>query len=210
MFKVVFEDNHLLAVEKPAGLLTQPSGTEQDSLEDQAKSWLREKYQKKGNIFLHAIHRLDKPVSGIVLFAKTSKALSRLQEEMRERRIQKTYCAEVEGIVAEDKKTLQHYLVHQDFHAKVYETPKKDADLAILTFQVLERRKNTTLLEIQLETGRYHQIRAQLAFIGYPIVGDGKYQGGSASNSINLHHTKLEFLHPITKETISICLKSSF
>lgn len=200
MIDVIYEDNHLLVVNKPAGILTQPSGTDQPSLEGQAKAWLKEKYQKQGNVFLEAVHRIDKPVSGIVLFAKTSKALSRLNVVIREKRTSKYYTALVEGIVTEEFAALEHYLVHDDH--KAYVTTPKDPQgkMARLHYKVLKRHATTTLLEIKLETGRYHQIRAQLAAIGHPIVGDAKYGSTTKqpSGNIALHHTRLEIPHPIT------------
>jgi 23S rRNA pseudouridine1911/1915/1917 synthase len=210
MVKILFEDNHVLAVEKPAGLLTQPSGLDEISLEAQAKEWIKEKYAKQGGVYLHAVHRLDRAVSGIVLFAKTSKALSRLSEQLRERKMQKTYFAVVEGVVAEDQKELKDYLIHDDFFARVAKEGERDAKLAILKFRVLQRNERSTLLEIDLETGRFHQIRAQLSHYGHPILGDGKYQDSSSSKKIHLHHGKLSFFHPVTKTPTTILSPHSF
>lgn len=209
MLNILYEDNHLLVVDKPAGLLTQPSGTEEDSIEEQAKAFLAKKYEKKGAVYLHAVHRLDKPVSGIVLFAKSSKALSRLQEAIRDRKIRKVYVAEVAGSVPEDRGTLSHYLLHGDHQAEVCEEKTPGAKLAILFYQVLKRKEKTTLLEIDLETGRYHQIRAQMSAWGHPIVGDQKYQGPSSSR-VHLHHAKMEFYHPTTKELLSFTSEATF
>lgn len=197
---VLYEDNHILALNKPKGLLTQPSGTEQESLEDFAKAWIKEKYQKPGQVFLHAVHRLDKPVSGIVLFAKTSKALSRLNEALRSKQCEKVYYAWVEGDISHDG-VWEDHLVHADYKAEADETGKK----ARLAYHVKERKGVQTLLEIMLETGRYHQIRAQCSLRGYPIVGDTKY--GShvlIPKGILLHHGHLTFPHPITKERIVV------
>lgn len=197
---LIYEDNHQLVVNKPAGLLTQPSGTENDSLEQQAKLWIKEKLNKSGNVYLHAVHRLDKPVSGIVLFARTSKALSRLQESLRSKQCKKIYIAIVEGDVSQTEGTLEHYHMHDDYHAEITSTPIPGAKIARLHYKVIKKEKNQTVLEIELETGRYHQIRAQLAFIGHPILGDEKY--GSrfpfAPNAIALHHHQLQIPHPIT------------
>lgn len=210
MIKVLHEDNHLLLVEKPVGLLSQPSGTDLNSAEEMAKAYLKEKYQKQGNVYLHAVHRLDKPVSGILLFAKTSKALSRLQAEMRERKMKKTYIAEVEGIIAQDEMTLEHYLVHKEKEAEVSDHPIPDAKIAKLKLKVLERKEKTTLIVITLETGRYHQIRAQLAFIHHPVVGDAKYGSKIVSPRVHLHHQRLEFSHPVTKEAVLISSPCNF
>lgn len=200
--EVIFEDNHQLVLNKPAGLLTQPSGTDQASLESQAKMWLKDKYQKSGNVFLEAVHRIDKPVSGIVLFAKTSKALSRLNESLRDKKSHKVYLALVEGTVKSDQGTLEHYLVHDDFQARVVSKKDPQAKLAILHYRVIERKDNQTRLEIVLETGRYHQIRVQLAAMGHPILGDKRY--GShvpfKNDAIALHHFRLQVPHPITGE----------
>lgn len=214
--KIVYEDNHLLAVDKPAGWLTQPSGTDQDSLESFCKQWLKEKYQKPGNVFLVPVHRLDKPVSGIVLFAKTSKALSRLNASIREKNTKKVYFAWVEGCPTPLEASIEHYLIHGDFQAVVADPSSKEAKRARLHYRVLNSNfgllcaqvKNTSLMEIELETGRYHQIRAQLSAIGHPIIGDDKY--GSSQpferGCIALHHQRLEIPHPIHDELL--CLES--
>lgn len=195
---VVYEDNHLLVVNKPAGLLTQPSGTDQDSLEAQAKAWIKEQYQKPGNVFLGVVHRLDKPVSGIVLFARTSKALSRLNETMRNKQSKKTYLAVVEGVPNALEGTLEHYLCHDDHEARVSGAEDPDAKRACLHYRVLEKREGSALVEIELETGRYHQIRAQFSAIGHPIVGDWKYGSSQRGETIALHHWRLTVTHPIT------------
>lgn len=210
MIKVLFEDNHLLLMEKPVGLLSQPSGTELSSAEERAKAYLKEKYQKKGNVYLHAVHRLDKPVSGILLFAKTSKALSRLQADMREKKMKKTYIAEVEGIIAKDEMVLEHYLVHKDREAEVSDKPLQDAKIAKLKLAVIERKERTTRIQITLETGRYHQIRAQLSFVNHPVVGDVKYGSKIASSRVHLHHQSLELNHPVTKELLQISSSCDF
>lgn len=195
---IIFEDNHLLCVSKPAGLLTQPSGTQQENLEDKAKAWLKEKYQKKGNVFLHAIHRLDKPVSGLVLFAKSAKALSRLNEAIRQKKIKKTYLALLQGQLPAKKGLLENPLQHKSFRAQIDENGKP----ARLSFHVIETKSNLSLVEIVLDTGRYHQIRVQFAEIGCPILGDEKYGSSSPyhKKGIALHHFRLEFFHPVTNE----------
>lgn len=190
---IIFCDNHLLVVDKPVGMATQPD------LEECAKAWVKKKFNKPGNVFLEPAHRLDKPVSGLVLFARTSKALSRLQAMMREREIRKTYLALVEGKLRDQEGTLKHRLVHDEFHARVDEEGKE----AILHYRVLGTHKNVNLVEVVLETGRYHQIRAQFSAIGCPIVGDQKYRSTqSFPEGIALQHQKLEFKHPVTKEKI--------
>ncbi len=196
----IYEDNHQIVFNKPSGLLTQPSGTEQDSLEAIAKHWIKEKYKKPGNVFLEAVHRIDKPVSGIVLFARTSKALTRLNESIRDKKSKKTYLTLVEGIVKTDNAVLEHYLIHDDFHASISSPADPQAKIARLHYNVVKHYATCTLLEIALETGRYHQIRVQLAAIGHPILGDVKY--GStipfAVGKIALHHSQLVIPHPVT------------
>ncbi len=203
---VIAEDGHLLVLNKPAGLLTQPSGTEQPSLEAQAKQWIKERDHKPGNVYLHAVHRIDKPVSGIVLFAKTSKALSRLQETMRSKKSRKIYLAMIEGSLPASEGILENYLVHDDFCAKVVHSKHPEAKLARLSYRVLKKTDSLSWVEIELETGRYHQIRIQFSHIGCPIVGDHKY--GSRQHlpnpeAIALHHQRLEIEHPISHEMVT-------
>lgn len=201
--EILYEDNHLLVVNKPAGLLTQPSGTDHMNLEELCKSWIKEKYHKPGAVFLEAIHRLDKPVSGIVVFAKTSKSLSRLQAFVRSKTMQKIYYAIVEGFVKQKEKTLEHYLIHGDYKAHLSTQEKERSKKSRLHYQLVKSLQELSLLEISLETGRYHQIRAQLSAIGHPILGDTKYGShvNLPSDVIALHHYKLQIPHP-TKEII--------
>ena len=230
---VLYHDNHLLAVNKPAGLLTQPSGTDKDNLEDRSKVWIKETKNKPGNVFLHAAHRLDQVVSGIVLFACTDKALSRLNADMRAHKFTKIYHAVVSGAPPQSEGSLRHFLTHDDYRAKVAREGDPEAKECLLDYRVITtprradnsigganspseplRRSGSlgeftlpfTLLEIQLHTGRYHQIRAQLAAIGCPILGDVKY--GSKvklpNGAIALHHARLTVIHPVTKEEIVI------
>lgn len=206
MIEILYEDNHLIAVNKPAGLLTQPTDECRDSLELQVKEWIKEKYQKPGNVFLGVIHRLDKPVSGIVLFAKTSKALSRLNDLIRSRHMHKTYFALVEGKMSDSAGTLEHFLRHDEHRAYVSTSQDKEAKLARLHYKVLEENEKHSLVQIELETGRYHQIRVQLSTIGCPIVGDKKYGSRQpfGEGTIALHHGRLELEHPITHQQLCI------
>jgi 23S rRNA pseudouridine1911/1915/1917 synthase len=195
--EVLFCDNHLLAVNKPAGLVTQPSPDHSESLEDQAKAWIKRAYDKPGKVFLEAVHRIDRPVSGVVLFARTSKALSRCQEMIRNQAWKKTYLAVVEGEPAGGEGTLRHSLMHAHRRAEI----RKGGKEAILHYRVIRTANNCSLLEIDLKTGRYHQIRAQLAHIGCPIVGDRKYGSRQElpGGAIALHHQRLELAHPVRR-----------
>jgi 23S rRNA pseudouridine1911/1915/1917 synthase len=199
--EVIFCDNHLLVAVKPAGLLTQPDESGKPSLEERAKSWIKKEFKKPGNVFLHCIHRLDKPVSGLVLFARTSKALSRLNEQSRNLEIQRMYLAEVEGILSQKEGRLDHYLIHGDHSAIVAKEGDRDAKHARLTYTTLRFLPHSTLVSIELETGRYHQIRAQFSAIGHPVVGDGRY-GAKALPIIHLHSAKLSLQHPVTQEIL--------
>ncbi|MGR3912847.1 MAG: RNA pseudouridine synthase [Candidatus Rhabdochlamydia sp.] len=188
---ILFCDNHVLVVDKPADIATQPE------LVEMAKLWVKKEFHKPGSVFLEPIHRLDKPVAGVVIFARTSKALSRLQEEMRGRNIQKIYHAWVEGSPPLEKGVLRHFLEHKEFHAEVSPRGKE----SILTYEKVEKKPGKTLLKIELQTGRYHQIRAQMQAIGCPILGDKKYGSQvSWSKGIALYATSVSFTHPVTKE----------
>ncbi len=202
--KIVFCDNHILVVAKPAGLSTQPHGNSQENLTDLAKEWLKKEFGKPGLVFLEPIHRLDKLVSGLVLFARTSKALSRLQEKMRNQEIKKTYIAKVEGVIPQQEGFLEDYLVHDEHRARVVHISHKEAKLARLYYKVLEKNEETSLVMIDLQTGRYHQIRIQFAHLGHPIMGDEKYGGclEFQPRAIALHHGRLSFEHPVTKEPL--------
>lgn len=193
--QILFVDNHLLIVDKPAGLSTQPD------LVEMARGWIKKEFSKPGNVFLEPAHRLDKPVSGIVLFARTSKALERLNEMMRKREIVKVYHAWVEGTPSKPEDTLEHFLIHGDHKAIVSSPSHPDAKKAILSYRILETRGERTLLEVVLETGRYHQIRAQFSAIGHPICGDMKY-GSRSNGSLSLRHVKMQFKHPVTHQVV--------
>lgn len=197
--EVLYEDNHLLVVSKPAGLLTQPNETNEESLEAYAKDWIKTHYNKPGAVFLHAVHRLDKPVSGVVVFARTSKALSRLNEAFRGGKTSKTYVAVVEGNITPKQGTLEHYLIHDDYQAQIVGSSHPQAKKARLSYNTLQEKPGFSFLEIQLETGRYHQIRVQFSSWKHPILGDSKY--GSKHpykpQAIALHHSTFECPHPI-------------
>lgn len=204
---VILADNHLLAVNKPPGLLTQPSGTDRDSLEAQAKAWVKAEYQKPGAVFLEAVHRLDQPVSGVVLFGRTSKAVARLNASIRERKVRKVYLAVVAGRLPAASGELRHWLRHDDYHAAVVPAGSPGASEARLQYRVLGTRADRSLVEILLETGRYHQIRAQFAASGCPIAGDRKYGATlpGPAGGIALHHQRLEIQHPVrAAETVTL------
>ncbi|NGX31195.1 MAG: Ribosomal large subunit pseudouridine synthase C [Chlamydiae bacterium] len=192
----LYEDNHLLCLNKPSGLLTQPTSYTQDSLETRAKQWIKERDQKR-SVFLHAVHRLDKDTSGVVMFAKSQKALSRMTKAFRERKVKKTYLAITQKIPK--TKTLKHTLKHGS-HKALQDASGKESHLS---FEVLKKQKGLYLLEIDLETGRYHQIRAQFALEECPIVGDHKY-GSPLDVSLALHCFSLVFLHPTTQKELKI------
>lgn len=188
-------DNHVLVVDKPAEIATQPD------LVELAKAWVKKKYNKPGSVFLEPIHRLDKPASGLVLFARTSKALTRLQEQMRERKIEKIYHAWVERSPPQQKGELRHLLIHGSHRAEISPQGKE----AILEYAVIKKEKNRSLLRIHLLTGRYHQIRAQFSTIACPILGDKKYGSTlSWSLGIALFAKELSFKHPVTLNNCKI------
>lgn len=203
---ILYLDNHLLIVNKPKGMLTQPSPDKIESLETYAKEYIRQEFNKKAGIFLHTIHRLDKDVSGIVVFARSKKALSRLNASMREKAFTKIYVAKVEGNLKESKGTLKDYIAHLDYRAEIVKSNHPKAKLAILDYEVIDSTEDTSTLEIELKTGRYHQIRVQLANIGHPIIGDKKYGSNiKCSKGIVLHHKKIAFDHPVGGQRLEIC-----
>lgn len=203
---ILFADNHLLAVNKPAGLLSQDSGTGLRNLEDWAREWVRVDKNKTGAVFLNAVHRIDKAVSGIVLFARTSKALSRLNENVRNRTCKKIYHVWVEETPRNASGELIHWLAHEHHRAKVCREGQSGAQRAVLRYRTLKKEGRLTLLEVDLETGRYHQIRIQLSTMGCPIAGDEKYGAKQTSDhgEIALHHRQLEIIHPTLKEPVVI------
>lgn len=206
--EIIFEDNHLLAVNKPAGLLVQGDDTGDRTLLDLAKDYLKEKYNKPGNVYIGLPHRLDRPVSGVVLLAKTSKALERLNKIFKTRAVEKVYWALVENRPNEVEGRLTHYLVK---NAKLnitraYTTERSDSKFADLSYSLLREAGGKFLLEVKPVTGRPHQIRVQLASMGCSIVGDLKYGSPKPLKdaSICLHARSLQLVHPVTKEPISI------
>ena len=206
--QIVYEDNHLLVINKQVGQLVQGDKTGDKSLLDEIKDFIKIRDHKPGNVFLGLVHRIDRPTSGLVIYAKTSKALSRLTQMVKNREIEKTYWAIVPKEMIPLEQKLVHYLRKNEKNNKatVFEKVTEGAKEARLHYKVIRTLDNYYLLEIDLETGRHHQIRAQLAKIGIPIKGDLKY-GAPRSNpdgGIHLHARKLSFTHPVTKEAIEI------
>ena len=205
--RIIFIDNHLIAVTKPAGLLTQPDRNTDESLIDQTRQWIKEKYNKPNNIFLGLVHRLDRNVSGVVLFARTSKAASRLSKQFREGTPKKHYRAIVLGKLKEEHTTLVHYLrKEKSLRATVFPRETPTAKRSELSYEVINSLEKKSLLEVSLSTGRFHQIRAQMAFIGHPILGDVKYGAPEPlpNQEIALYAHKLVFSHPVSNEEITL------
>ena len=206
--QVLHEDNHLIIVNKRSGDIVQGDKTGDKPLSDVVKEYIKDKYNKPGAVYLGTVHRLDRPTSGVVIYARTSKALERLNKMLREKTIKKTYWAVVEKFPKKENDTLVNYLKKNPKNNKstAYIKEIDGSKKAILHYQLLKKLDNYSLLEIDLETGRHHQIRVQLSNIGSIIKGDLKY-GAKRSNkdgSISLHARKIEFTHPVSKELIKI------
>lgn len=206
--KVVYEDNHLIVVNKTASEIVQGDKTGDTPLSETVKQYIKEKYNKPGNVFLGVTHRLDRPVSGLVVFAKTGKALTRLNDMFRLGEVKKTYWAIVKERPKELEGELVHWLVRNEKQNKsyAYDKEKANSKKAILRYKLIGHSQNYHLLEVDLQTGRHHQIRCQLAKMGCPIKGDLKY-GSSRSNpdgSICLHARRVTFIHPVSKELIDL------
>jgi 23S rRNA pseudouridine1911/1915/1917 synthase len=205
---IIYEDNHIIAVNKKCGEIVQGDKTEDSPLVEDVREFIRRKYDKPGNVFCGLIHRLDRPVSGVVLFAKTSKALTRMNKLFNDKKISKKYWAIVKDKPPVEEETLEHYILKNSVKNKsyVYDYEKKNSKRSSLTYKMMYGSNNYYMLEIDLHTGRHHQIRAQLASIGCPIKGDLKY-GFPRSNKnggIDLHARSIEFEHPTKKEPIKI------
>lgn len=206
--QVLFEDNHLIVINKRPGDIVQGDKTGDQPLSDTVKAFIKKKYDKPGNVYLGVVHRLDRPTSGIVVFAKTSKALPRLNKMFAEKDAKKTYWAIVKNSPAEPEKRLVHWMKRNTKQNKSYANIKEvpDSKKAILTYKTLKKLDRYFLLEVDLETGRHHQIRSQLTAIGCPIKGDLKYgfDRSNADGSIHLHARKLRLMHPVKKEPLEI------
>ena len=206
--QVLFEDNHLIVINKRPGDLVQGDKTGDEPLSEVVKEYIKDKYNKPGNVYLGVVHRLDRPTSGIVLFSKTSKALPRLNKLFKDKEAKKTYWAVVKNAPPKEKGTLVHYMKRNPKQNKSYAHFKEvpESKKAILDYSILKQLDNYYALEIDLHTGRHHQIRSQLSAIGCPIKGDLKY-GFDRSNkdaSTHLHARKLSFIHPVKLEQITI------
>ena len=206
--RVLLEDNHLLVVNKMPSEIVQGDKTGDQPLSETLKHYLKVKYNKQGNVFIGVVHRIDRPVSGAVVFAKTSKALTRLNNMVKQRTLKKTYWAIVKQPPPKTEDTLTHFLVRNQKKNKsfAYKKPVENSKEALLSYKLIAASNDYYLLEIDLHTGRHHQIRAQLAAIGCPIKGDLKY-GFPRSNSdasISLHARKIEFIHPVKKEPVVV------
>ena len=206
--EILYEDNHLIIVNKTGTEIVQADKTGDVPLSEIIKKYLKEKYTKPGNVFLGVIHRLDRPVSGVVVFAKTSKALNRMNEMFRTRDLKKEYWAIVKNTPPEPEMTLTHYLIRNEKQNKSYAYDEQigNAKKSVLSFNLIAQSDNYNLLKVDLETGRHHQIRCQLAKIGCPIKGDIKY-GFPRTNKdegISLHARSIEFIHPVSKLPVKI------
>ncbi|MBR1625903.1 MAG: RluA family pseudouridine synthase [Bacteroidales bacterium] len=205
--QVLYEDNHIIVINKKNSQIVHGDKTKDESLDNIVKDYLKEKYNKPGNVFVGVVHRLDRPVSGAVIFAKTSKALSRLNEMIKNHKIKKTYWAITRNAPPKESDTLKNYILRNEKNNKSYITKDVNRGLyAELSYKVIAKSNYYNLLEINLATGRHHQIRLQLANIGCPIKGDLKYGFGRSNQiaSISLHARKLEFIHPVSQVPITI------
>ncbi len=201
MINVIYEDNHLLVVEKPINIPTQEDNTKDKDLLTILKKYIKEKYNKPGNVYLGLVHRLDRPVGGIMVFARTSKAASRLSEQVRNKTFKKTYNAVVIGNIENTGKLKDNLL--KDEKRNIVKVDKNGKE-AILNFKKLNYKNNMSLVEINLETGRSHQIRVQMANHGYPLFGDQKYnKTAKVGEQIALFSKKIEFIHPTTNELLT-------
>jgi 23S rRNA pseudouridine1911/1915/1917 synthase len=206
--EILYEDNHIIAVNKRASDLSQGDKSGDEPLDSGVKKYIAKKYNKPGDVFLGIVHRLDRPVSGVLLYARTSKALTRLNEMFRQGEIRKTYMAIVKERPPAEEAVITHFLKKNEKQNKtyVYDNEVKGSKKASLTYRIAGRSDRYYLLEVELHTGRHHQIRAQLAKIGCPVKGDLKYGYGRSNEggSISLHARRIEFVHPVKKETVVI------
>ena len=208
---VIYEDNHIIVVEKPAGVPTQADISGDTDMYTLVGEYIKEKYNKPGNVFVGIVHRLDRPVGGIMVFARTSKGASRLSEQIRNRSFKKTYKAIVHGLLKNKKGTLKNYLLKDEGKNKSFVVSEgtKNAKLAVLDYEVISENKadNTSIVEVELHTGRHHQIRLQFANIGHPLVGGSKYGKDKGLSNVALWSYKLKFKHPTKDEEMEFTLE---
>ena len=203
---VLYEDNHIIVVVKPYNVLSQGDSTKDKSIMDMVKDYIKVKYNKPGNVYLGLVHRLDRPVGGVMVFAKTSKAASRLSEQVRNNSFKKVYYAVVEGNIS-DKGYWEDYMIKDEKDNKSYITSKGKGKIAILDYEVIDRKDNFNLVKINVVTGRSHQIRVQFSSRGYPLVGDMKYnKKANPGTNIALFAKSISFIHPTLKEVMSFDL----
>lgn len=206
--EILYEDNHLIAVNKTGSDLVQGDETGDEPLSEKVKEYIKEKYKKPGDVYLGVVHRLDRPVTGVVLFARTSKALTRMNKMFQDKEVKKTYWAVVKELPEEEEATLRHFILKDSKKNKSYAFPKMrlGAKEAILSYRHVSSAAKYHLLEVDLQTGRHHQIRCQLAKIGSPIRGDLKYgfDRSNANGGISLHARRISFLHPVKQEPVEI------
>jgi len=209
--QILYEDNHLIVVNKLPSQIVQGDKTGDEPLSEKVKTYIKEKYNKPGNVFLGVVHRIDRPVSGVVIFARTSKALARLNEALKNRDIKKSYWAVIDKLPPDESGHLTHYIYRDQKKNKsfIVKKGKREARSAELIYQHINSSDRYHLLEIELITGRHHQIRAQLSYIGCPIKGDLKYNSPRSNKnaSIHLHARSAEFVHPVSKEHLIIKAK---
>jgi len=205
---VIYEDNHIIVVEKPYGIPTQADITNDIDMQTLVKEYIKEKYNKPGNVFVGIVHRLDRNVGGIMVFARTSKGASRLSEEIRSRRFKKTYIAWVNGTLKDKSGVLEDYLLKDEEKnfVRVVDKTTKGAKEASLDYEVIEEKENMSLVKINLHTGRAHQIRVQFSSRGHALLGDKKY-GGSDGKNISLWAYKISFKHPVKDEVVEFILE---
>ena len=203
-FPILYEDNHIIVTVKPAGVLSQADGTDAPDMLTMLKAYIKEKYEKPGEVFLGLVHRLDRPTSGVMVFARTSKSATRLSESIKRGRFDKTYLCVIQGVLPGLQGSMTDWLVKDEAEVKssVAQENTPGAKKAALSYRVISEANGFSLVEVKLLTGRHHQIRVQFAHRGYPLVGDHKYGNATGKTDLALFAASLSFPHPTTKETL--------